>query len=1156
MAPGFELMGWLKGAQPATSASTEPAASTSSSSATPAAAHVAHPAPGGTTVASGRLAAPQSHAAAALAAALSAGGVPERKHPQPQGAYIAPDADMVTVDAQPPASMPNLMVSGIANVKSEIARRHGRAIAADANLIVYALRGGQLRVINRHTGVRTLLKDHAAPVTDLRFFAHDSSQGERCLLASLDAGGQVHVRKIFELDTGGEDTIRHELLATHALYLGHPSAAGPTAAPDGPGAAAAGSETVPARLAWHPSYDFVLAVAAGPALHFINVPPTPEVAAAAEYAVPVTAARSASGAVFTSLAFSPAGDMLAAGDAAGWVTVWPLRPEHFDPALIQPLDPEPLARFQAYGADGAAAADAVASLHWLPLKPPPTAAAAAAPPVLLTGDAVNAHLQLWALGPPPRRTHALRLVGAGGASGPAAFFNHLDAQPLFDCVVLANELRPSIYVLHASAAGGPQGDPVFDYVSDFSVKTPILSCALTPEASYNEATDSEAFPFFTIQADSVQQYTLVVPQCFPVQPHQPSHEHDHEQGAAGAGALHAAASPSAPTAAAASESALRDQLAALRDPLAALRDPLAALLSAVQQRQKLEAAAAAAPPPEEAVDVAGLASMASDVSDATSPPLAGAGAAAAGEVAEPVAAVNEELSPPPAAALPAMQEEETEQAAEREQAFAPEAEVEAGLEAELEAAVSGAAGAVAAEAEEVRSSPAPPPLLTPSQLMQSAAAAVAAARSVSSGGAVPVPIPSAAPPLPSPPTGDAYSVRSTVGGDSPVAGGSFSSSELPQLQGVSPSRSEGLNMSSLAEAGNAGGAAAAIDASEASVASTGPAAAALLPLAPPALELPPPVPPPAASQLQQQSPANMPPQPSELLARRISQGNKGGMQPPAHQPAVAAGGRRPQSAPPPLDAEACGDDESGAPSVTSAPAAPPETAAAAAAAATLMTAPPPAAAAAGAALGAAAQEQLAQLLALQQQLMEQVAAGQRELLKQVRSETLRSAKAAADAAASRTADAMSRRAAEERRRETAELQRALTSAVSSAAKDISQRVADAAASTAAAVQSAIGPAVKAALAEALPPAMASGPAAAALERALGSQLGASLPRAVQDGLGAAFASQVVPPLERATSTMFGQMEAALRAGLDTHLAPLSPLAGLGSGLRDAAAQGW
>ncbi|EFJ49828.1 hypothetical protein VOLCADRAFT_117149, partial [Volvox carteri f. nagariensis] len=166
MAPGFELMGWLKQA---------------GAHAVPSADVGAQPAQ---AVAP---AAPHSQAAAALAAALSSGGLPEKKHPQPHGTPISPLHEVVEVDRIKPESASALVVSKIANYPSEICRRHGNSVAVDANYICYGLKGGQIRILNRHTGARTLLKDHAAPVTDLRFFRHDS---ERCLLASVDTTGQ------------------------------------------------------------------------------------------------------------------------------------------------------------------------------------------------------------------------------------------------------------------------------------------------------------------------------------------------------------------------------------------------------------------------------------------------------------------------------------------------------------------------------------------------------------------------------------------------------------------------------------------------------------------------------------------------------------------------------------------------------------------------------------------------------------------------------------------------------------------------------------------------------------------------------------------------------------------------------------------------------
>ncbi|GLC45526.1 hypothetical protein PLESTM_001745900 [Pleodorina starrii] len=428
MAPGFELMGWLKHAGAQAGPSTDVAAQSATTAAP--GGHPGGAAPAAAAV-PGRLATPHSQAAAALAAALAAGGgVTEKKHPQPHGTPISPLQEVVEVDRMRPESTSALVVSKIANYPSEICRRHGHAIAVDANYICYGLKGGQVRILNRHTAARTLLKDHAAPVTDLRFFAHDS---ERCLLASVDTTGQVHVRKVFEEDADGEDTVRDEILARHELPI-------PTS---GPGA------HPPARLAWHPTYDFVLAVAAGPTVYLINVPPTADVAAAPEYSAPVAAARSADGAVMTSVAFSPAGDLLAAGDARGFVYVWALTPEQLDPALIQPLASEPDIRFQAYGSapgeapygDGSGDSAAVVSLCWLTPRSGGGSGVGgggdgeggggggggggSAPLVLLTGDGVNAHLRLWTidLSSKPQCTHAIRLASAaaGAAAGGGVF---------------------------------------------------------------------------------------------------------------------------------------------------------------------------------------------------------------------------------------------------------------------------------------------------------------------------------------------------------------------------------------------------------------------------------------------------------------------------------------------------------------------------------------------------------------------------------------------------------------------------------------------------------------------------------------------------------------------------------------------------------------
>ncbi|KAG2485222.1 hypothetical protein HYH03_016008 [Edaphochlamys debaryana] len=1103
---GFELMGWLKQAEANQAATPEsqPAPPASPAPAPPAAAvapgaaaSTSAPAPAGS-----RIAAPHSQAAAALAAALSSGSVPDKKRPQPHGLALSPLQDTVQVDRHTPEDTPALVVSKIANVKSEISKRHGHAIAVDASYIVYGLKAGQIRILNRHTGARTLLKDHAAPVTDLSFFRHDA---ERCLLASVDTTGQVHVRKVIEEDTGGEDTVRDEILARHELPI---PVTGPTAHPL-------------AHLAWHPAYDFVLCVAAGDSLYFINVPPTQDVAAAPEYASPVVAAKSGDGAVFTSVAFSPGGDLLAAGDSNGAVSVWALSPDQMDPALIQPLAVEPDMRFQAYGGDldePAAGGAAVASLHWLGRGGGGARGSddgadgggggGGAGLTLLTGDGVNAHLKLWTinLSAKPACTHALRLASA--AASPA-FFNHLEAQPLFDCVVLANELRTQVYVLRvdmaAAAADGAadasSAGPTFSYVSEFSVAMPILSCTLVPETCVDEVTECEAFHMYTIQPEAVQQYTLVPAQCFPLPESAAADDHVHAHGhAATHGGGHSAAGGADGAAAAAAAGGVRD--------------PIAALLALQKEREastSLPAAPAAAAAASGASSTATqpplvLTSAPSDVSDATSRPAVPAAAAVD---SHPVPAVVPAATP---------------------------------FEAPLAATVAAAGpepAAVKAAHEPLHVHPPPgpstlsgarPSLLTPSQLLQAAAAARSAAggsvggSSTSGGGAA---NPALAALIAAGSAGggeDAYSTMTTAGGDN----------ESSSLVGSSRSQSIGSNMTPSLSNPNLAEAEAAAEAIEAAAAAAADdqrleaAAEAAGVDAVAEAEAPP---------QGKQAPAGMPPPPSANLVRRIS--------------ATA-----PIPYPVPEDVSAAPADASTTPPApvavvpAEAPLPPPSGAASPSAA---LAAVAGAAAAGGAGAGELA-SQLSQLVVLQQQMLEQMASNQREVLKVVRAEAKAAVKAAADAAASRAADAVARRAADERRKEAAEAQKAVLAAVAGVSKDLSQRVADAAAATTAAVKAAIGPAVRAAVAEALPAALSAGATATALERALGSQLGSALPKAVSDGLGGAFGSQVVPPLERATAAMFSQMEAALRSGLDTHLAPLQPLGGLGGALKDAAQQ--
>ncbi|GLI61433.1 hypothetical protein VaNZ11_003793 [Volvox africanus] len=1149
MAPGFELMGWLKqagtqvqgshmdvGAQPATAAAAlGQAANAAAVSVTP-----------------GRITAPHSQAAAALAAALSAGGgVPDKKQLQPHGYAITQLQDIVEVDRTGPESASTLVVSKIANYPSEICRRHGHSIAVDTNYICYGLKGGQIRILNRHTAARTLLKDHAAPVTDLRFFRHDS---ERCLLASVDTTGQVHVRKVYEEDTDGDDAVRDEILARHELPI---PTSGPAAHP-------------PARLAWHPAYDFVLAVTAGPTVYFINVPPTADVAAAPEYSAPVAAARSKDGAVMTSVAFSPSGDLLAAGDARGFVYIWALTSEQLDPALVQPLATVPDIWFQAYEggtvdapyAEGIIDATAVVSLCWVTRGGKGAVGAesigsgggTAAPLVLLTGNGVNAHLKLWTIdmSAKPQCTHAIQLMSAaaGGATAAAskAFFNHLEAQPLFDCIVLANELQNHVYVLHVDLLSQPVS-PKFDYISEFSVKMPILSCTLVPESFEDEATGTKAFHMYTIQSDAVQQYTLVPAQCFPTAPllttAAPLAPGGSVASTAGSAAGHYAHIASS-SGGGVSDAPPRPRLS---------NDLLASLLAFQQQQRQLlqqQQQDAGRELPQTPADVSSppqppcaLVAMPSDVSDATSPPALASGGGALSGLEDLGTATGAVAA---AAATPAQEGAQTRETPLQTVADADAAGAES-LDAAVAAAAAEAATAAAQEADVLMQAAGaaepqqPGPvrtslLLTPSQLMHSVAAA--SARSVASSSAS-MSVPAAFNATQDEGCGVATTEKTNAEID--TAASTVGTSRSQSLALLSNTLTPSLSDANLAAAAASAAASAELEAVAEGIAEAAAARAADVEeadaeIAGPAVEA---LPTSTSTGAATSVPHSIPqPIPSDLLVQKAHEG-KGS--PTALYPNPL--GKRLQLAAAHLTSPSA--------SVSAAAATADDEEDQHVAPASTLFAP------GLSMLSLQVQQQqqqqaLTELKELQQQVLEQVSAGQRELLKAFRAEAQRSSKIAGDAAATRAAEAMARKAAEERRKEMAELQKSLTGAINHMGKDLSQRVADAAAATTAAVKAAIGSAVRAAVAEALPAALSAGGTAAALERALGSQLAASLPRAVEVGLGMAFTDKVVPPLEKATANMFIQMEGVLRAGLVEHLAPLGPLAILGDQLCDAASQ--
>lgn len=64
-------------------------------------------------------------------------------------------------------------------------------IAVNSIYICYGLKQGSIRVLNKNTAARTLIKEHKSMVTDMRFSSMSSN-----VLASCDMNGEVIVTKV------------------------------------------------------------------------------------------------------------------------------------------------------------------------------------------------------------------------------------------------------------------------------------------------------------------------------------------------------------------------------------------------------------------------------------------------------------------------------------------------------------------------------------------------------------------------------------------------------------------------------------------------------------------------------------------------------------------------------------------------------------------------------------------------------------------------------------------------------------------------------------------------------------------------------------------------------------------------------------------------
>ncbi|XP_016170876.2 enhancer of mRNA-decapping protein 4 [Arachis ipaensis] len=130
----------------------------------------------------------------------------------PRGRRLAGDHVVYDVDVRLPGEVqPQLEVAPITKYGSDPNLVLGRQIAVNKSYICYGLKQGNIRVLNIHTAVRSLLKGHNQRVTDLAFFAEDVH-----LLASVGTDGRVFVWKISE---GPDDEDKPQITANIVIAI-------------------------------------------------------------------------------------------------------------------------------------------------------------------------------------------------------------------------------------------------------------------------------------------------------------------------------------------------------------------------------------------------------------------------------------------------------------------------------------------------------------------------------------------------------------------------------------------------------------------------------------------------------------------------------------------------------------------------------------------------------------------------------------------------------------------------------------------------------------------------------------------------------------------------------------------------------------------------
>ncbi|XP_073011915.1 enhancer of mRNA-decapping protein 4-like isoform X1 [Typha latifolia] len=405
----------------------------------------------------------------------------------PRGRHLGSgDRAVYDVDSRLPGESqpPQLEVTPITKYTSDPGLVLGRQIAVNRTYIVYGLKLGNIRVLNIHTALRSLLRGHTQRVTDMAFFAEDVH-----LLASASVDGRVFIWKI---DEGPDEENKPQItgkVVTAIQILGYGDSYHP-------------------RICWHSHKQEILFVGVGNRVLKID---TTKVGRGKEFSAEeplkcpieklidgVQLIGQHDGDV-TDLSISQwMITRLVSASKDGTVKIWEDRKS------------VPLATLRPH--DG----HAVNSVSFLTSPDRPDHIN------LITAGPLNREVKIWSssgeegwLLPSDSEswhcTQTLDLRSSSEHRLDEAFFNQLVVLPRATLIILANAKKNAIYAVHIEYGLCPASTRM-DFIADFTVAMPILSLTGTS----NSLPDGEqVVQVYCVQTMAIQQYALDLSQCLP-----------------------------------------------------------------------------------------------------------------------------------------------------------------------------------------------------------------------------------------------------------------------------------------------------------------------------------------------------------------------------------------------------------------------------------------------------------------------------------------------------------------------------------------------------------------------------------------------------------------------------------------------------------------